>query len=533
MATAVLLPLAAASPTAAATAPATSSPYGARASAAQVALQQQVGSTRTVAYLDWSGVEPRPPAKPGGATVADFNFTKPDSAVNRLASGGLETEFRLTACAGPPSRPFWGTVPVPAGVVSPARVCTNMPPRNTADFYNYVYWTVRHYATYVHPVRYFGILNELNDPNQWPGVTGRRQCVVTSTTADCPVLDDYVQMLTVARQAAHAASPTAVILDGAIGSKTWGIAIARSRYESGGKSLTALRDAVSFIDRYYAYRNLPRSGPAWEYINPKLPEAQLRAAFESQAYLPWDPEHAPSSQPQGDRFYYFATHLYRDTSAFDAVQLHLYDGVGLLPDVFSFLRSEMAASGVVRPTDCWECGSMWPMVANADGTASYYQLNVDVLASFTPKRAVTGFGYGLQQFLYLPLAWDAPPTADQAGNSVSPPLVCNAASAVQTLLCPGGSGTLSKIGQAFRELTLEIQRPDTVSAVSGLPAGATGYRFTAATGSVAVLWGPAGIHVDLTRLGRVTGVRDQYGSAVSSAPSAFPLNGTVFYVHLG
>lgn len=400
---------------------ATSSQYGARGGKAS--LQRAVGSELTVLTLEWPTAEPR---------RGHYDFSKYDAMVDEQSAVGVETQFRVQLCALTPGRaPFWGTYPLPSGVVGrPTDPCTQEVPKNQQDWYDFVNQLVRHYQTYRHPVRVFAISNEVNTPGQWPGVEGRTACSIKN----CPVFDDYVTTLITARRAAHAASPNVIVLDSGLSSPTMGVATTRAEYEAGGKTDTALKAAVRYLNQYFAYRHPPGVYEPWEYINPNQPVAQLRSRFTQTFY--------GTATPQADRFYYMATHMYRG-GAMDAVQMHFYDYAPYIKNVLSFIQRQ---GGGATPVYCWECGIKWPVK-----NGQLYNYDRTLSTSFLQDKARIGFANGMVQMIYLPLNWGSPPATDDSEKDL--PLVCGrwTGAGYAQGLCPSGS-TLTNVGVAFRDL---------------------------------------------------------------------------------
>src|SRR5262249_35488834 len=159
--------------------------------------------------IEWPAIEPEPPT---GDPAADFHFEAADALIDAIAEAGLEPQVRLMSCATTAGGdPFWGTQLVPFGIdpsMDEKGPCTTMPPMIDAQYDDFVFNVVKHYAEYKHPVRFFSINNEINAVGQWPGSAGRRSC----TMGSCPVLDDYIHTLEVAYRAAHRANPGVVIL---------------------------------------------------------------------------------------------------------------------------------------------------------------------------------------------------------------------------------------------------------------------------------------------------------------------------------
>lgn len=400
---------------------ATSNQYGARGG--DVSLQRVVGSAWTVTSLEWPTAEPR---------RGRFDFSKYDALVDEQAAVGVETQFRVQLCAlTPGGAPFWGTAPLPAGVIArPTDPCTQEVPKSQQDWYDFVYQLVRHYKSYVHPVRLFAISNEVNTPGQWPGVAGRTAC----SMANCPVFDDYVTTLLTARRAAHAANPDVIVLDSGLSSPTLGVATTREKYEAGGKTDAALQAAVRYLNQYFAYRHPPGVAEPWEYIDPNQSIARLRTQFTKTFY--------GTATPQADRFYYIATHMYR-TGAMDAIQMHFYDYAPYIKNVLTFMHRQ---GGGATPVYCWECGVKWPVK-----NRQLYNYDRTLSASFVQEKARIGFANGMVQMIYLPLSWGSPPAIDDAEKDL--PLVCGRWTGTPYApgLCPSGD-TLTSLGVAFHDL---------------------------------------------------------------------------------
>lgn len=402
---------------------ATTNPYGVQGGKPVPTLQKAVGSAWTVTSLEWPSVEP---------SRGSYDFAKLDAAVNEQAAVGVQTQFRVQSCAVTSSgAPFWGTQPLPAGVnVRTHGPCTQGVPRSQQDWYDFIYTVVAHYKNFAHPVRIFAINNEINDPNQWPGITGRTGCSMSS----CPVYADYITMLVTARKAAHAANPAVIVLDAGLSSPTMGVATTRAKYEAGGKTDTALKAAIAYLNQYFFYRHPPGKAPAYQYINPNQSISALRTQFTSIFY--------GTKTPQGDRFYYFATHLYA-SGAMDAIQLHFYDYAPDIAPVIDFIRSH---GGGTKAVYCWECGTKWPAL-----NGKLYNYNPTLNVQFVQDKARLGLSRGMVQMIWIPMSWQSPP--DTADLEKDVPLACGpyTGTAYAPGLCTAGS-TLTKVGIAFRNL---------------------------------------------------------------------------------
>lgn len=401
----------------------TSARYGVQGGNAAPSLQRQVGSGWTVVSMPWPAGEPTP---------GHFDFSKFDSQVSAQEAVGVQTEFRVQTCAVTATgSAFWGTYPLPWGVKArPSGPCTQEVPRSQSAWGTFISQLVSHYKTFAHPVTNFAINNEVNDPGQWPGISGRTACSMSS----CPVFDDYITTLATAYKAAHAANPAVVVLDAGLSSPTLGVATTRAKYEAGGKTATALKAAIQYLDQYFAYRHPPGNAPTYEYIDPNQTTAKLQSQFVATFY--------GTATPQADRFYYFATHEYAQGSM-DAIQMHFYDYAPDIATVLSFMHSN---GGVGKPVYCWECGQKWPAK-----NGQLYNFSASLAVSFLQQKAQLGFANGMVQLIWLPMTWSSPPAKTDIEKDL--PLVCGSStgSAYAPGLCGAGS-TLSALGVEFRKL---------------------------------------------------------------------------------
>jgi hypothetical protein len=510
-----------------------STPFGIGMSADEARFGAPLLGTRTVEDTSWPEVMPAPGV---------FLWGETDDVIRQIGDAGVETMFKVKSCAkNVDGSQFWGTPP--AIGKAPPGVCVSMKANNMSEWADFIYQLVNRYKTPTaagYTVRYFAINNEANAPNQWPGSPGRKRCVIDEPTGveDCPVFGDYMKMLRRARAAAHRANPDVVILDSGLGSRTWGTAIARDIYQTKGKTDAALNEAVTFYNDYYKLRYSSPAAAGTFFINP-FPAGTLRQRWETLIYAPYDPEKDPLlTFTQGDRFYYFAKHIFDDPTAYDALQLHFYDNWNLTDDVVDWIHKQMDerwGPGHRKPILCWECGSHWPLVdADGDGLANYFNYDVDDHASWLAKRFILGLSRGMAQLIHLPLTWGRESAADEQFRS--PPLVCARGSKTEPQLCNGvvDLNRLTPIGKAFRQIAGTLLNYSSVTPVT-LGAGVEGYRFQFPASALVAVWSVDGSTrtVDLNSLGSVQAVSDQYGVALSGPPlNAFPLSNKVTYVRV-
>lgn len=511
-------------------------PFGASGQIGLVEHQPSVGSGRSFDVLSWPEIEPAQNV---------FDWTAMDALVRQIGQAGLEPMFKITTCGlTREGRDFWATPAVPDSAKLPPGPCTSMPPRKPADLSDFVFQVVSRYKDTRHvpkPVRYFAIGNEVNDPNQWPGLSGRRRCVIDESTgaADCPAVADYLTMLKTARAAAHAANPQVVVLESGLGSRVWGLAIARDIYQDGGKTEEALVEATTFYNRYYAGRYRTPLAAGLFHVSPS-PQGTLRQRFEARIYTPYDPQGPDPlvNVPVGDRFYYVAKHIFDDPAAFDAIQLHFYDEWSLMNEVVTWIRKQMDAKwgpGNRKPILCWECGSHWPVVdADKDGRGELWNFDADEYSARLVKRFVIGLSRGVGHVAHLPFAWThALPGTDLFDSA---PLVCASGSANEPLLCGGSSdpNVLTPPGRAFLNASRTFEGYSFARRDRTLGPEVEAYRITKPTETVVALWSLAGPRsVDLTILGDVRRIKDQYGIRIRGEDSrAFPLDRRIVYVTL-
>ncbi len=510
------------------------SPFGVGGAWEYSTSHSQVGSARTFANFAWPEIEPAQNA---------FRWGPTDRILAEMHNGGLEPMMKINTCGlTEDGADFWATVAVPDSAKEPPGVCTSMPPERGEDYDDFIFRVVDRYkdTRFVGtPVRHFAIGNEANDRWQWPGRQGRRQCVIDEGTGaeDCPPFQAYIKLLRRARAAAHAANPNSIVLDSGLGSRVYGAAIARDLYQDKGRTAAALKEAVAFYNAFYALRYATPSAAGKFYINPS-PQSTLRARWEALIYAPFDPDRDPLlSVGVGDRFYYFAKHMYDDPTAFDAVQLHFYDNWDFTDEVVDWIHRQMDENwgpGNRKPILCWECGSHTPLVdPDGDGWGNYpSDYDVDDNASWVAKKFILGLSRGVEHLVHFGIVWENRSKGEELFRS--PPLICGFGSRFEPHLC-GGVEDLTRLtpqGKAYRKLATTLRDYASVTEVSTFGPTVKGFRFAMPRFSIVTLWSDDGSprSADLTLLGTVKAITDQYGSALSGDPRSFTLDEKVVYV---
>lgn len=511
-------------------------PFGAAGGPTEyLQYQPLVSSTRSGASLTWAEIEP---------SQDRYTWTVSDRELATFRGTGLEPMLKLRTCGRlEDAGDFWGTAAVSASAKLPPGICASLPPVSMARYNNYISRVIKRYKDPVYagaPVRYLAIGNEVNDGNQWPGTPGRRRCVIDEASGqeDCPVFQDYLKLLRSARGAAHSANPNVIVMDSGLGSRVFGVAIARDLYEEKGKTAAALQEAIAFYNKFYSLRYASPAAAGNFYVNPS-PKSTRRARFEATIYAPYDPEaDSALNVAIGDRFYYFAKHIYDDRNAIDAIQLHAYDHWDLTDEVIDWMHRQMDENwgpGKRKPILCWECGSHHPLAdSNGDGFAEYVNYDVDDHASWIAKRFVLGLSRGVQQLVHHKLVWNHRP---QAGDPFeSPPLICGPGSQFEPKLCGGvvDPTRLTPHGKVFKKLASTLVGYTSVTELSTFGSAVKAFRFAMAGGAIVTLWSADGTSrtVNLTQLGSIRTVTDQYGVSVAGSRSAAVVDEKVTYVKL-
>lgn len=283
---------------------------------------QGIGAQETWIVVPWKAIEP---------AQDQWNFADLDALVDAVEACGLKLSLKLKTGQG-----HWGVQPGGNGQGS-------MPPRDLNDYYDWVYTTVSRYRG---RVRAYAIENEVNAPAYWAGT-----------------LEDYKPVWQTGYAAVKAADPDALVVDFGMTSTSYGIAIARWRYEHGD-----LAGAIEWLNRYLGRRFQPNVQDAdglrqWIY-DPN--------AMEDYDIMMWHFQMQPRP---------------------DAYQLHFYEPWDLLPDLMAWIRDRMRDQGYEIPIEVWEIGYYWGDDATYDPAAH---------ARDVPKLLLTALGEGATRADYLP-----------------------------------------------------------------------------------------------------------------------------------
>jgi len=277
--------------------------------------------------VPWSFIEPQPDA---------WNFDLLDETVEAVGRCGLDLGIKLRT-----GRDFWGVEPggTPEGRGS-------RPPRDLSAYRRWVETLVGRYRG---RVRAYAIENEVNARSFW----------------DAPY-EAYEPVWEAGYRAVKAADPDALVLDFGMTSPSYGIAIARWRYEQGD-----LQGAIDWFNRYFR-----RRGRA-----PIRTEEQLREAL---------------SDPKAQSDYEILFHHLTRPDLYDAYQIHFYEPWELLPELLAWLRDRMREQGGgEKPIEAWELGYAWHDERSYDPERH---------GRDTTKLLVTALGEGVERVYYLPYA---------------------------------------------------------------------------------------------------------------------------------
>lgn len=198
----------------------------------------------------------------------------------------------------------------------------------------------------------YAVENEINSPSNWAGTPAQ-----------------YRQLIGVAAQAIHAASPKAVVVGPGLSSTTYGYGIA-ARLVSLGQD----DQAVQAYDAYFQRRFGTRSG--------QLPRVSDLAGL--QAVL-------GSEQGRRDLQYLALVQQLARERVFAVRQIHFYEAWSSVPDLLTYLRATTPAA---TPIQAWEVGSFWEgSNASADERAAELVKTVSLLLAG-----------GVHMVVWLPLA---------------------------------------------------------------------------------------------------------------------------------
>lgn len=301
----------------------------------------------------------------GGATFYEFewcqvepeeghrSWQRVDRNVDRLVASGLRPylKVRIGSC--------WatgGSVDEPRGAQEKT---PSAMPLNTAAYRDFVEEAVRRYTP--RGVRTYAIENEANVPEFWAGT---------------PL--EYGTLVREGAAAVHGSGTDARVFDSGLSSTAYGVGIARHLLEQGRE-----QEAVAAYNRYYE-RRLPARA---QDFPPASSAEDLVHAFHTE-------------QGRRNLAYLDATFALVRDGVIDGYQLHFYEHWSQVEPLLEFVRSE---AGNRLPIEAWEAGIFWPASSG----------DLDVLADETTKLVVSLLGGGVDQVIFLPLAWDPGGTQDR------------------------------------------------------------------------------------------------------------------------
>jgi len=296
----------------------------ATASTFDCARPQAIDARASWIEVPWKFVEPQP---------GQWNFAVLDAGIDAAQRCGVDLGIKLFA-----SRDFWGVQP--GGQAKGSR-----PPR---DIEAYAAWVRAVVERYRGRVRAYALENEVIAPAFWD--------------AD---YEAYLSLWQRGYEAIKAADPEAIVVDFGMTSQSYGVAVARWRYEHGD-----LAGAMAWLNRYFVRRD------PLHVTN----ENELKAALLT---------------PEAQRIYDVMLDHFAHPTLYDAYQLHFYEPWDLLSDIFDWVRARMAEHGGVKPIEVWEIGYAW----HDDPSYDPQRHGLD-----TAKLLVTALGEGASRVYYLPYA---------------------------------------------------------------------------------------------------------------------------------
>lgn len=203
-------------------------------------------------------------------------------------------------------------------------------------------------------VQQYALENEVNSQSMWAGTP-----------------DQLVDLVTEAAAVIRQADPDAVIVDPGISSTAYGAGIASWLLDKRQDA-----EAVAAYQRYYARRFSTRGE--------QLPEVRnaddLRRALEGE-------------QAQRNLAYLDAARRLAQSRVVDVRQLHFYEPSENIPQLMSFVRSQIPDG---MPVQAWEVG-----IFDKDADSDDAQRSDDVV-----KTVALLLAEGVQKIMWLPLAFD-------------------------------------------------------------------------------------------------------------------------------
>ncbi len=295
---------------------------------------QDLGIKANTIWEYWDWLEPQ---------RGTFDYSAVDQAVSSFLNCGV-TDLGLHFVL----RNKWATITRPTGSSG-----NQLPPKNPQDLYDALYALAGHLKG---QVREYSIENEANDSNHWGDQ-----------------LDSYFAVLPLSKQAIQAADPSALVEESGTASSAWGLALGAELLQAG-----QTQTAIDTVNGFYAIRPLGNNPPGITNAT-QLQDLLTKQASGHTRYAEWFPK------------------LYAASTVSDVSQIHFYGPSSYLKPVFDFAKSEMQASGKIRPIEVWEIGYGW-----LDRTTYNPQMH----ANETVKLLTISAGEGASRVIYWKLIDD-------------------------------------------------------------------------------------------------------------------------------
>ncbi|MFY1637071.1 hypothetical protein ACN27F_27975 [Solwaraspora sp. WMMB335] len=361
---------------------------------------RKLSGSATYHEMSWCGVEP---------VQGQRDWSALDQIAQRSQELGitLNLKIRTEMC--------WVTGGTPEHVRGEANKTESATPLDMAAYRQFVGDVVRRYTPY--GVRQYAIENEVNAQQYWAGSP-----------------QDYIELVTVAAEAIHAADASAVVVDSGISSVAYGFGVV-------DRLVTAGRDdeAIAAYNAYFQRRIGTRGR--------KIPQVSdidtLRTALANETNV-------------RNLDFLAATEQLLDDGVVQLRQVHYYEHYEGVPALLDYLAAE-TPDGV--PVEAWEVGQFW---RDGDGDSTSR-------AEEVVKVSTMLLAGGIRQVMWLPLGYNP---QNRAGSEVR-----------YGLLEP--DGTEREAGRMFETLA-ESARGATVSPVRR--DGLIGVAFQQGEQSTLVVW---------------------------------------------
>lgn len=182
--------------------------------------------------------------------------------------------------------------------------------------------------------------------------------------------DYYNTLLPQSYNAIKAGDPSAIVLDGAQASETYGLVIGQDYVNKG-----QVDQAVNFINSFYQNH----AGPIQHYL--PVTSGNINTLLTSSLAQDAIPYSAPRFNSATCKF-------------FDQYELHYYAPWSMLGQTIGWINNQMQSNGCEKPIQIWELGYGW------DNSATY---NISDHAQAVAKVLTIASLYNLPNIIYFPL----------------------------------------------------------------------------------------------------------------------------------